>query len=87
MIKPEDISDDAFKACFGPDLGIDVEDLADILNAAIEAGLVSPPVYAVRDDQGNLLDYEVYGLWSNPDAAESQHEGDYAAEHWKGQRE
>lgn len=53
MIKPEDISDEAFAKLshvFCPDTGIDKDDFSTILNAAIAAGLVSPPCYCLRWD-------------------------------------
>lgn len=95
MITPGDISDELIeKAEAECDYNVGAWDCADpkeiaaaILNAAIEAGVVSPPVYCTRDNQGNLLDYEVYGLWTSPDGAESQIRGDCTAEHWKGQTE
>ena len=89
MIKPEDVPDllmESLNACETCD-HTERRDIAAILNAAIEAGVVSPPVYCTRDDHGNLLDYDVYGLWTSPDGAESQHKEDYTAEHWKGQTE
>lgn len=84
-IETNDIHDKIDRRLWEP--YINAHGVAKILRAAIEAGLVSPPVYTVRDNQGNLLDDEVYGLWANPDAAESQHKEDYTAEHWKGQTE
>lgn len=83
-VKPEDIPEEMHEICDGM---LEPKHIASVINAAIDLELVSPPVYTVRDNQGNLLDDEVYGLWSNPDAAESQHKEDYTAEHWKGQTE
>lgn len=58
------------------------------LNVAIQNGLVSPPVYVIRDtDNGNLLHEIVSGevfMTANPDKAEIQ---GAVYEHWKGQME
>lgn len=98
MIKPEDVPKEfvykvvekARRSKIDAELGKSTsneQEIADLLNAAIESGLVSPPVYTVRDKNGYLLDDEVYGLWSNPDLAEGRHGDGYSAEHWKGQTE
>ena len=58
MIKPEDISDEAFDEMDGDyysDFGMDKEDFAAILNAAIEAGVVSPPCWEVVGETLNTV--------------------------------
>ena len=58
-IKPEDISEEAFYACDGDllhDFGLGNADLARILNAAVEAGIVSPPCHVIKHDDGYVID-------------------------------
>lgn len=92
MIKPEDVPDEfACKHCVHIARGSmeDImEDIAAILNAAIEAGIVSPPVKAVRWVSGRLAkNWEewplVYPMGSGP----KEDTDAFSYEHWKGQTE
>lgn len=59
MIKPEDISDDALNKMsreMWTDFHMDKIDAAKFLNAAIEAGLVSPPCHVIKTDRGYVHD-------------------------------
>jgi hypothetical protein len=88
MIKPEDITDELVMDRIDDEVTRSWPDfIARRLNAAIETGIVSPPVFTVRDKAGNLLDDAAYGLYASPESAESKHEDGYIAEHWKGQTE
>lgn len=85
MIKAEDISDEILDRWLATSAsGSARVYIAEIANILIDAGVVSPPVYTVRDKAGNLLDDDVYGLYATPEAAESKHADGYTAEHWKG---
>jgi hypothetical protein len=90
MIKPEDISDEAFDEMNGDyysDFGMDKEDFAAILNAAIEAGVVSPPCWVVRDGFGDIVTHRRAFTAKAFASYESGHRPEYAIEHWKGQVE
>lgn len=95
QVKREDIPDEFAEKCWIHISGDHFEpsdvalkwSISEVLNAAIEAGLVSPPVYTVRDKDGYLLDDGIYGLYSDPDRALDGHEDGCTAEHWKGQTE
>ncbi len=84
MIKPGDIPDDlaVFAASWSDISPRQSRDMtAAILNAAIEYGVVSPPCYAVRDKNGELVStYTVY-------TAKMRKEHGDILEHWKGQDE
>jgi hypothetical protein len=88
-IKPEDISDEAFDEMDGDyysDFGMDKEDFAAILNAAIEAGVVSPPCYALRkSENGELLTR--FRVYTSREAANDCAPYRCKVEHWKGQTE
>ena len=86
-IKPEDIDDEAFESMGGDywaDFGMEKEEMADILNAAIEAGLVSPPCWVMRCYGRMTKD-----MSSEPNIYPSRRDDTEAVsyEHWKGQRE
>jgi hypothetical protein len=57
-------------------------EFAALLNAAIEAGLVSPPCRILRSKCGQLLSGTIY---PDDDAALSSGFSGDTAEHWKGQ--
>lgn len=89
-IKPEsirgtafnnDISDISYEA-----QRLDHSDVADILNLAIQHGIVSPPVYVVRSVKtGNLKGCEcIDNILVAPDE-DSPLEAFCEYEHWKGQ--
>lgn len=89
-IKPEDVPEEFFNRASTDFLSVwedeALVDVAGILNAAIEAGLVSPPCYALRkpDNGGLLTQHRVYtSRESANDAAPYRHN----VEHWKGQTE
>lgn len=89
MIKPEDVSsdlEDVINGLDGPTGYLDSEDIAAILNAAIKAGIVSPPCWVMRfngelqqDANGEPTVWPSRGL-DSPD-------GGISYEHWKGQKE
>lgn len=84
-IKPEDISEEAFYAHDGDmlhDFGLGKADLAKILNAAIDAGLVSPPCWAVVRPGTSIA----WGPMSLEQAKRTVMSGE-VIEHWKGQAE
>ena len=90
MIKPEDISDEAFDEMDGDyysDFGMDKEDFAAILNAAIEAGVVSPPCWEVVGETLNTVTVfkrqEDAARWVEVDNGFRKCE----MRHWKGQAE
>jgi hypothetical protein len=94
MIKPEDVSVESisesmqFSAAAFLDHALKEPKVrAALVRELIAGGHCSPSVWTVRDNSGNLLDDDVYGLYSSPDAAESKHGDGYIAEHWKGQTE
>lgn len=58
------------------------EKAAAILNAAIEAGLVSPAVWAYRDEYGNFHRLHDGSIVLTPEKRDWK-----AIEHWKGQTE
>lgn len=90
VIKPSDIPDELESMCQGIEWfqcgDMDKPAVAAILNAAIEAGLVSPPCYVwrfngelQRDANGEPTVWSSRGL-DSPD-------GSISYEHWKGQTE
>jgi hypothetical protein len=88
-IKPEDISDDiavdillsAQDCAFPPSV------VAAILNAAIEAGVVSPPCHVVRDTVGKIVCTTVCGMKTNNIVVIQGKPFRPNHEHWKGQTE
>jgi hypothetical protein len=94
MIKPEDITQqqaERFAELMDADFGRFLNDYQAIpvdkfANALIEAGIVSPPVYAIQHNGVNT-----FGLFSNENATtflkSFRHPEKYAVEHWKGQAE
>lgn len=84
-IKPEDVPDNLLDACFLHAMGEGPSQrwsISEILNAAIEAGLVSPPCYTVRNLVTGQLFYDVGQVQLRPGKPEIP-----AHEHWKGQTE
>lgn len=85
MIKPEDIPQSLMDATFKHTESYTEagqrRDIAAILNAAIEAGVVSPPVFCVRQN-GELYRYDTGAIkvFSGKPWA-------HDTEHWKGQNE
>lgn len=81
MIKFEDITDELIESI---EKGVNTLDtrkvVAEILNTAIEAGLVSPPVYVIRD---NSSDHFHAFMITKDEIPKYEHIG--AIEHWKGQ--
>ena len=84
MIKPQDVPEDF--------VGIAEElfeeghwsnntkvNVARFLDAAIEAGLVSPPCWAVKHDNGVL-----FGIFGTETEAKLNSCGDDVVEHWRG---
>jgi hypothetical protein len=91
MIKPEDLPPELQDKCFlhargeGPSQQWSI---AEILNAAIEAGVVSPPCYCGRKAFGGvavgpIIEHEgIPILW-----APGANPQNVVTEHWKGQSE
>lgn len=94
MIKPEDVTKsqaERFAELMDADFGRFLHDyqaipVDKIANALIEAGIVSPPVYAIRHNGVNT-----FGLFSNKNATtflkNFRHPQKYSIHHWKGQTE
>jgi hypothetical protein len=94
-IKPEDVTDqhikqikDYLKGQFGWPLLPDNSQLATLANALIEAGIVSPPVWVVRDGPNGWLQTDednmsLYLSQTNTNILPQN----YRYEHWKGQAE
>lgn len=90
MIKPEDVPKEfvyevvekARRSKIDAELGKSTsneQEIADLLNAAIEAGIVSPPCWAVKHDNGVL-----FGIFGTETEAELNSSGDDIVEHWMG---
>jgi hypothetical protein len=95
-IRPEDISDEAFDEMNGDyysDFGMDKEDFAAILNAAIEAGVVSPPCYQPVVDGEPLTDVFGPTIFATQQSVEEWFvdreicRESWGGRHWKGQTE
>lgn len=103
-IKPEDVTDNHIKQIkdylegqIGWPLMPDNAQLATLANALIEAGIVSPPVWCFRYEDGSVADRDdtreplidiairsnLFDLSSRVDLRYGQ----WRAEHWKGQTE
>jgi|LakMenEpi03Aug12_release.lakeMendotaPanAssembly.Ray.scaffolds.fasta_scaffold202077_3 hypothetical protein len=88
-IKAEDISEEQFDKIWGSCQGhvADSEDLVDIINAAIEAGVVSPPCWEVVGETINTVTVfkrqEDAARWVEVDNGFRKSE----MRHWKGQTE
>lgn len=93
MIKPEDVPESLvydvyaqMKKCLELDeLGMPVstqQQIADLLNLCVEAGVVSPPVRILRDNFGVL---EKSVLYVDDNEAQSHASPQGRSEHWKGQ--
>lgn len=85
-VKPEDIDDEAFEAMGGnywADFGMEKEEMAAIINAAIDAGLVSPPCHFIAYPSGMPVMHEPgEPIQIFPGKCTEPHE-----RHWKGQTE
>lgn len=92
-VKPEDVTEEHIKQIkdylesqINWPLMPDNSQLATLANALIQAGIVSPPVYAIQHNGVNT-----FGLFSNENATtflkSFRHPEKYAVEHWKGQAE
>ena len=94
-IKPEDVTDqhikqikDYLESQIGWPLMPDNSQLATLANALIEAGIVSPPVWVVRDGPNGWLQTDednmsLYLSQTNTNILPQN----YRYEHWKGQTE
>jgi hypothetical protein len=94
-IKPEDVTDNHIKQIkdylegqIGWPLMPDNSQLATLANALIEAGIVSPPVWVVRDGPNGWLQTDednmsLYLSQTNTNILPQN----YRYEHWKGQAE
>ena len=89
MIKPGDITNQMAATCWIHARGEGESmkwSISEILNAAIEAGIVSPPVWAIRNIKtGALVERRgvpVFVLDGNPTDSDL-----WIKEHWKGQTE
>ena len=86
VIKPEDIPEEigrtAWRIAVTSDKSGRRHLLAATLNAAIEAGLVSPPCYTIRNQQDGKLFHDVGQVRLRPGKPQIP-----AHEHWKGQTE
>jgi hypothetical protein len=87
-IKPEDVTDKLAIGLFHNVAGVTLDackyNVAAIINAAIEAGVVSPPCWIARMSNGQLVSGTVYP--SKDDADRYKWTSDNV-EHWKGQTE
>lgn len=83
VIKPEYVPDEFVEdiECFmiEDEKGSLKGDLAIILNAAIEARIVSPPCWAVKHNNGVL-----FGIFGTETEAKLNSCGDDVVEHWRG---
>lgn len=84
MIKPEDVPQylvQHIEKCF--DSGYygshDTGAIAHFLNLCVEGGVVSPPCWAVKHDNGVL-----FGIFGTETEAKLNSSGDDIVEHWKG---
>lgn len=88
MIKPSDIPDDLESMCQGIEWfqcgDMDKPAVAAVLNAAIEAGVVSPPVRILRSRFGVL---EKGMLYVDDNEAQSHASPGGSSEHYWGQAE
>ena len=84
VIKPEDVTNDIFEGMNSllSDQYILKHQIAAILNTAIDAGLVSPPVWVCRTQWGELNTAAAFV--SRENAEKYKNEAD-RIEHWKGQ--
>jgi len=89
VIKPEEIPDELVEELLRPRKSDDwKQQIADDLNAAIEAGVVSPPCYCGRKAFGGvavgpIIEHEgIPILW-----APGANPQNVVTEHWKGQTE
>lgn len=86
-IKAEDVPEDLARQCYelsdAPESKSQIF-VAAILNAAIEAGLVSPPCWIARASNGQLISGTVY---PSKEHAENYKWSSDNVEHWKGQTE
>ena len=83
-IKPEDIPGGMVWIMFGETLT--PETIAGLLNEAIEAGVVSPPCFALRkSENGELLTR--FRVYTSREAANDCAPYRCKVEHWKGQTE
>jgi hypothetical protein len=98
MIKPEMVSDELIEAaeagcgmgCGAWDCVDEKEVAAAILNAAIEAGLVSPPVWVVSGfTTGEIVSLHNCKAEADEEAKRMHDDTEHAyiVEHWKGQTE
>lgn len=83
VIKPEDVPDEVAEdvkwLMLESESGGLKSDLAIILNAAIEAGIVSPSCWAVKHCNGVL-----FGIFGTETEAKLNSSGDDVVEHWIG---
>lgn len=79
-IKPEDIPDEMDEICEGM---LYKRDIADILNTAIELGVVSPAVYLIRRRNNRNVVGVALGVEDQVRAEAFM--PSTVAEHWKGQ--
>ena len=84
MIEPEDVPQylvQHIEKCF--DSGYygshDTDAIARFLNLCVEAGVVSPPCWAVKHDNGVL-----FGIFGTETEAKLNSCGDDVVEHWRG---
>lgn len=75
-IRPEDVPEEITRK------GLTPQFVVDILEAAIEAGLVSPPCKADRDTMGRLIKSPIGTIRLSPGKPVMS-----SQEHWKGQTE
>lgn len=89
-ITPEQVQKSGFKTtpCFADDIELDSDDIAEVLNLGIKYGLVSPPVYVIRDTDNDRLLHEIVSgeVFMTANLEKVQIDG-AVFEHWKGQME
>ena len=94
-IKPEDVTDNHIKLIkdylegqIGWPLMPDNAQLSTLANALIEAGVVSPPVWVIRNTKiGKLASHPLTGLVDLIPDNKQRLVDDWEREHWKGQTE
>lgn len=85
MIKPEDITHDLIIDWIKDGVSHSWPDfIARRLNAAIEAGIVSPPCRILRSQWGSL---QTDAIYIDDNAAQAAASPGDSSEHWKGQTE